>query len=388
MDRPTARSNRPGFTLIELLVIIVIIALLLALLLPAINGAVRSARNAAVSAEINQLAQALADFKSKYGDYPPSRMLLCEDGWFHFPLPSPATSASDVDISAAALVQRSVAYMRKFWPRVAVSTSGPIFTGPPYPNGWYDFNGNGAVVTAPENPYILQGHECLVFFLGGIPTTGGVSGFARNPQNPFQSDTVATNRQPPLFEFKADRLALTNPTLTSGQAGFSGIPGYLDSLASGTDRRFYAYFSAYGSNGYDPNDVNFDDSTNTNPPAIPESDANAVSPITLGFHVSFPVQANTANSSFADPSHTTVSAPPNPYTSTLSVPATGSTSYQNPNSFQVISAGADGEYGIGGQYSPTSSTPLPNQAGTNSTDTGLRAREKDNLTNFKIGTLD
>ncbi len=50
------------------------------MLLPAINAAIRTAKNAAVSAEINQLAQALESFKSKYGDYPPSRVLLVENG--------------------------------------------------------------------------------------------------------------------------------------------------------------------------------------------------------------------------------------------------------------------------------------------------------------------
>ena len=62
--------------MIELLMVIIIIALLMALLLPAVNSAMRTARNAAVSSEIAQLAQALESFKAKYGDYPPSRVLL------------------------------------------------------------------------------------------------------------------------------------------------------------------------------------------------------------------------------------------------------------------------------------------------------------------------
>src|SRR5271166_5392173 len=71
---------RGGFTLVELLVVIVILAILIGLLLPAINGALRTARKAAVSSEINQLASALAAFKSRYGDYPPSRFLAVENG--------------------------------------------------------------------------------------------------------------------------------------------------------------------------------------------------------------------------------------------------------------------------------------------------------------------
>src|SRR5512135_3015670 len=108
MSRPIIRLNRPGFTMVELLVVIVIIALLLALLLPAINGAVRSARNAAVSAEINQLSQALADFKSKYGDYPPSRILLSENGDYG-PTTIPAVvlaGAGQADINSTMLAQR------------------------------------------------------------------------------------------------------------------------------------------------------------------------------------------------------------------------------------------------------------------------------------------
>ena len=66
--------------MIELLMVIIIIAILIALLLPAINSAMKTARKAAVSSEIAQLAQALANFKAKYGDYPPSRFLAVENG--------------------------------------------------------------------------------------------------------------------------------------------------------------------------------------------------------------------------------------------------------------------------------------------------------------------
>src|SRR5271157_1715721 len=78
--RPGEGRGPRGFTLVELLVVILILAILIALLLPAINAAVRTAKNAAVGGEINQLAQALASFKAKYGDYPPSRIYLSEDG--------------------------------------------------------------------------------------------------------------------------------------------------------------------------------------------------------------------------------------------------------------------------------------------------------------------
>ena len=78
--RPGEGRGPRGFTLVELLVVILILAVLIALLLPALNGALKTARNAAVGGEINQLAQALASFKAQYGDYPPSRIYLAENG--------------------------------------------------------------------------------------------------------------------------------------------------------------------------------------------------------------------------------------------------------------------------------------------------------------------
>jgi prepilin-type N-terminal cleavage/methylation domain-containing protein len=405
--RPLARS-RGGFTLIELLTVMIIIGLLVALLLPAISAAVKSARNAAVSAEVNLLAQALESFKSKYGDYPPSRILLCESGSYapyigsNSPLtantpPLDPTSPTANDINVGQLAQRSLAAMRKFFPRVIFTTSGnpPLFNQNKY---WYDYNGNGLY----DGDYVLHGHECLVFFLGGIPSpsvlpatgsvfavgsTFGMSGFGKDPTNPFSNNIPASfmysaNRQQPFFEFNAGRLFL-DPN------GLSGIPGYYDSLSadpptgSNLSINFYAYFSAYGNGAYDANDVNFSF----------ESDPSGNSPIALTF------QHGTA---------TYLSPSPNPYTSTLSTTATTTgtstgtsiVTFQKAQTYQIISSGVDGLYGIGGQYIAPGSNAASNQnplpvdangdtfsAGTAVTGGNIRSGEKDNLTNFKSGTL-
>ncbi len=174
--RPPARKCAGGFTMIELLMVIIIIGILVALLLPAINSAVKNGRRAAVSSEISQLATALANFKAKYGDYPPSRFLAVENGNYssyfgnNSPLSSSGlmpdssqadpTSPGDGDITVGQLAQRSAAALRKFWPRI---TTNVTLTSP-----WYDFNGNGG--SGPDAAYILHGHECLVFFLGGVPS--------------------------------------------------------------------------------------------------------------------------------------------------------------------------------------------------------------------------
>jgi general secretion pathway protein G len=365
--------------MIEILLVVVIIGILAALLLPAINSAIIRAREASVNSEINLLAQALASFKSKYGDYPPSRILLVENGnYTTFMTTSTTAGAIGADISVAQLAQRSIAALRKFFPRMNISTSG---TNPLIPNGqgqltgWYDFNGNGTLDTTA---YILDGRECLAFFLGGVPTytaagfANGMSGFSRNPQKPFLNNfsvgspnpqMYSNNRNPPLFEFAGNRLVFLPEEINGVKTPATGIPGYADPNSSSLNPNFYAYFSAYGGSGYDPNDVNAYEPGN---PMSFEQDING-NTLALVFLLNFPVVTG----------NTTPSPAPNPYTSSIT---TASVSYFNPNSFQILSPGADNHYGTGGQYTPDASDPLP----TNGND---RSTERDNLGNFHNGRL-
>lgn len=383
-----AERRRTGFTLVELLVVITIIGVLIGLLIPVIWSAVGRANDARVGGEINTLAQALASFQTKYGEYPPSRIVLSETGAYGSSGPPfyegmnylqpPAdiggnpqlvTGAGDVDY--AALVQRSIATMRKLFPR-AQFTSGTAL--PSIPGGFYNFNGNfdptGNYGPDP-NPIYLEGHECLVFFLGGIPThtvvgssytLEGVGGFGGNPRNPFRPafrpdgvpDTFGQNRAEPFFEFRAERLV---------DDDIDGIPGYIDPLGQGPAGRYFAYFSSYNGRGYDPNDVNF------NAGAISEPN-----PVALPFSVSFPVVGGVS-------ARVTGSPLPNPYTSSLPV-ATGDkpATFHQPQSYQIISAGRDRLFGTGGQYSSSGTGDrLPGND---------RIRERDNVTNISNGTLD
>lgn len=377
-----APRRRIGFTLVELLVVITIIGVLIALLVPVVWAAVNRANDARVAAEINTLASALASFKNKYQEYPPSRIVLVEDGGFDVgtspsffsgmsyasPPPPIGGSASPVlgtpDLSYDALAQRSISYMRKLF------TKAPFVTGPNVTSitgGFYDINGNGVLDTAP---ILLQGHECLVFFLGGIPThtlagssysLEGVEGFSANPRNPFlpqyapdgTANPSAQSRVEPFFEFDADRLI---------DDDLDGVPGFIDSLGTATDSRYFAYFSSYGGSGYDPNDVNL---------SLAETGSTA-----NPFSVSFPLSNGTRQ---------TASPLPNPYTSSLPVavgekPAT----FHNAQSFQIISPGRDRNYGPGGQYTEATNggERLSASGGADS------ARERDNITNFSNGPLD
>jgi hypothetical protein len=188
-----------------------------------------------------------------------------------------------------------------------------------------------------------------------------------------------------MFEFVPSRL-FADPNSPTG------VPGYYDNLGGSPGGaiglNFYAYFSAYGSNGYDPNDVNFT-----------ELDANNSGPIGLGFSVAFPTYVSATTTSTVAGSYA-----PNPYTSTLtenlSVNANGPpvVTYLNAQTFQIISSGIDGLYGVAGQYVPASTStaasanPLPLDTTStapyiNTTDKTVRQREQDNLTNFKASSL-
>jgi len=77
---PTKPNPRSGFTLIELIMVIAIIAALAALIFPAINSVRSNVRVTEVRQEISGLESAIADFKLKFGQTPPSRVTLQRRG--------------------------------------------------------------------------------------------------------------------------------------------------------------------------------------------------------------------------------------------------------------------------------------------------------------------
>jgi prepilin-type N-terminal cleavage/methylation domain-containing protein len=263
---------RGGFTLMELLVVLLIILILTSLVAAAVAYGLATGKRTRNRTEIAQLEEAVEQFKQRFGAYPPSRIMLCETTTI-----SPATgyTPQSPDDGYNALRADSQAFLSKMFPRIDWSGSTA-----------FDWSGDG---TRTNPAVILEGDECLVFFLGGIANqfrlydasgnlTGkqvpACQGFAPNPKDPTNFSTGGTPIGP-FFEFANNRLVYFthvassfptgSTTYATGQPGASAnvrpaTPYYLsyldnyglsDGLGTISSGAPYAFFSSYKArNGY------------------------------------------------------------------------------------------------------------------------------------------
>jgi type II secretory pathway pseudopilin PulG len=306
---------------VELMIVIAIIGVLVTILAVALGPILSTGPAMVTRNDINQLGIALESFKSQFGFYPPSMLVLCEN-------------QNDYD-NRPAWWQESKYYLLKMFPRLS---SNPAWTGPA-PANFIDWNQDGKYT----GNLVLTGDQCLVFFLGGIqttnPTTGAkaCNGFSTNPANPIPAGGATTYG--PYFEFKSERLVMCPRTVKSQgfdssniedrngyfsyQDGYKQIAPPPPRQTSATDfYSVYAYFSSgrtrNGYNAHPIGDCPFLSALNplfvTNPQATP---------LIPGV---FPYQQSAGN-------------------------------YHNPNTYQIISPGKDGIFGAG--------SPVPNQAALN-----------------------
>lgn len=250
------REKRSAFTLVELMVVVLIIAILVSLVSAAVAKVMIKIPETQTATEISQMDQALAAFMSTYNlsTPPPSVLYLNET--------SPLSTQSG-----------------PFLTRVFGKNLGPT-----------DWNGDGTIQPANVT-WTLEGEQCLVFYLGGIPNTGSMQclGFSTNNMNPA---APGGRRNGPFMTF-------VTPRLVTGNGGFFMYVDPWQSKAS-------PFYTTYGGTPY----------------------------------AFFSSQGITNNYSSDCP---TIDAA-GPY-------VTG-TAYTNSNTYQIISAGRDGNFG-GGNWNPS-----------------------------------
>lgn len=351
-DKGQPTTNRRGaFSLIELIVVILIIAILSSLLLVGVQAAVGRARLAAVTVDVKNLEQGIKEFQSKFGvtDAPPSSLILFEkaDDW--------------ADFSAGMNTQQNAALIRRLWPNFLKANGKPDINndGVVDANDNFDIDGDATTDSGYKTEVLrLNGAECLAFFLGGIMEAGSTSGtyiprgFSANPTHPFFRPVPGMNnwgsRIGPFADLKPSRL-VDDPDPIAG--ALDNMPVYIDAFPGSTNP--YQYFSAYGGRGYRLKGVD------TSAAAKADDERMWISTTEPTLYSVYLQKDNESGSN--EPTGTA----------------------WNAKTFQIISAGADGQWGIGGEV---------NDGGV-PTGTGIyrsydkRSVERDNVTNFKGGPL-
>ena len=194
----TTRPVRSGISLVELLVVISLIAVLLGLLMAGVQMVRQRAREVQVRNDIQQLTVAVQQFKTKHHvSYMPSMIVLREDGAY----------GTHANATVAALERRSAGDLRRIWPRLQTQV---------------DWNQDGVITTGDAGSFILEGDQCLVFFLGGAQINRACVGFSTSPANPMGTGT----REAPLFDFPTNRLQLLAHASTGNSPFLSFIDTY------------------------------------------------------------------------------------------------------------------------------------------------------------------
>ncbi|MBS0208431.1 MAG: type II secretion system protein [Planctomycetes bacterium] len=381
----SAHPRRSGFTLIELLAVVSILLLLAGMVFVAVQKGRIAAQRRAVLTEMKAMENALNRYKELHQSYPPCMgdLTLTTSG-----------TTNPNGVQRYGRQNRFTYHMRVGWQE---ARNNGIYSSYIYMRNFIYTNyqvrlANGSLIYLDLNN--MDQAEALVFWLGGFPTPVGSSttgtpqplgnrklfGFYRQMINPFQVD-FPTAALPDLpmqtrwwpeqqygFEFNEDRLR------DSDQDGW------------------YEYVPPVG---------NYDDANETLAPYVYfDCDLYAIGQ--WGLSVPPPYLAYPTPGSGWSTSTQLVSSLVDQWGSAVPFATyvdtntpTSPIQWQNPTSFQIISAGLDGVYCDPATANATLTQPrIPTYPSGNviSTTKGNNATmlddsERDNLTNFSNSTL-
>ena len=238
---------RRGFTLVELLVGMTIIAILAGLLTVAVSGGLRSAQRFRIITEMTQIESALEQFRTEFNIYPPSFKELAQ------------IQAIDGDVAAA---NRVLDYLNSIAPNNAESTLDA--NGMRRVDVWWQQVGS-ELANSANNP----GAD-LVFWLSGLSTNkqfpltqpilnGNGDAVPLAAHNYNVNDNNFERRV--FFEFVQDQLLFNNTGAVAGysQENGSSLPylyldaqNYLPTIVGGTPQADGAYCLP----GFMPEDYN------------------------------------------------------------------------------------------------------------------------------------
>jgi prepilin-type N-terminal cleavage/methylation domain-containing protein len=358
-------AGRGGFTLVELLAVIMIIALLAALVTPAVMRSLSSAKAAAVKTEIDLLHMALMNYKNEYGSFPPADMR----GLWN-------AGADRVESKHPAFK-----HLQRIFPRLNEVTTDVSTNGKASPYYWM----------AQMSPA-----QALVFWLDG---------FFDNPEYPLTNDGAALSLMRPragtasasrkkLFDFDETRLyaatAYWQPTSPSPfvYPAVSVLPATFQTFKPRRDaptpfaRDYPVYFPKQADSGL--------------PYAYFPSSTYAIAPLGAMLAAIGPPGLTSRDLYYTATSLNGESSAISPYfysvnCSTL-MPSSPQFSWAqlhtNPDTFQLIAAGADGTYG-----SEVAGFPGDAAFAIGSMNHGLftsvrsNPGHEDNITNFATGRL-